>query len=77
MALSVPQRKRNILSRLLAAGADVNVAAEYDGRTALEAAAGGGHLDVVERLLAAKADVGSSRRTALQAATNARAARTA
>ena len=31
-----------------------------DGRTALQAAAGGGHLDVVERLLAAKADVNAA-----------------
>ena len=44
-----------------------------NGRTALQAAAGGGHLEVVERLLAAKADVnaaaaGDNGRTALQAA---------
>ena len=44
----------------------------WDGRTALQAAAGGGHLDVVERLLAAGADVNAAAahggRTALQAA---------
>jgi hypothetical protein len=43
-----------VVERLLAAGADVNAAAgqSYDGRTlsALQAAAEGGHLDVVERL---------------------------
>ena len=48
-------------------------AASYSGRTALQAAAEGGHLDVVERLLVAKADVNApaaddSGRTALQAA---------
>jgi ankyrin repeat protein len=32
-------------------------AGQYDGFTALQAAAGGGHLEVVERLLAAGADV--------------------
>ncbi|KAH7146763.1 ankyrin repeat-containing domain protein, partial [Dactylonectria estremocensis] len=56
------------------AGADVNVAAAgYDGRTALQAAAQGGHLEVVEKLLAVGADVnGAAARdvgqTALQAA---------
>jgi ankyrin repeat protein len=44
--------------RLVAAKADVNAASELvDGWTALQAAAGGGHLEVVERLLAARADV--------------------
>jgi hypothetical protein len=39
------------VERLLATGADVNAAADYGGgRTALQAAARGGHLDVVERL---------------------------
>jgi hypothetical protein len=38
--------------------ADVNAAAtRRDGRAALQAAAGGGHLEVVEKLLGAKADV--------------------
>ena len=44
----------------------------FDGRTALQAAAEGGHLEVVDRLLAAKAEVnaaaGYGGRTALQAA---------
>lgn len=43
---------------LLAAKANVNAeAAEFDGRTALQAAADGGHLEVVERLLTANANV--------------------
>ena len=55
------------------AGANVNAAAsaEYNGRTALQAAAAGGHLNVVERLLQSKADVdvtSTSGLTALQAA---------
>ena len=52
--------------------ADVNArAAERSGRTALQAAAEMGHLEVVERLLTAKADVnaGENGRTALMAAT--------
>jgi len=63
-----------IVERLLAAGANVNVGPAKDrGRTALQAAAGGGHLKVVERLLAAGANVnvGPAKyngRTALQAA---------
>ena len=53
--------------------ADVNAAASAygDGRTALQAAAEGGHRAVVERLLQQKADVnahGYNGRTALQAA---------
>jgi ankyrin repeat protein len=45
----------------LVAKADVDAGpADRDGRTALQAAAGGGHLDVVERLLAAKADVNAA-----------------
>jgi ankyrin repeat protein len=52
---------------------DVNAtAAVHSGRTALQAAAGGGHIDVVDRLLAAKAHVNAaaakfSGRTALRA----------
>ena len=47
-----------IVKRLLAAGADVNMpAAKPGGRTALQAAAKAGHYEVVERLLAAGADV--------------------
>ncbi|MCJ1308046.1 hypothetical protein MMC25_001696 [Agyrium rufum] len=62
-----------ILSVLLLAGADSNIGAGSPYMTALQAAAGGGHLDVVDRLLAAKADVNapaseSNGRTALQAA---------
>lgn len=39
----------------MAAKADVNAAAaEHDGRTVLQAAAKGGHLNVVDRLLARK-----------------------
>jgi hypothetical protein len=64
-----------IVERLLAAGADVNVAAAggYGGGTALRAASQGGHLEVVERLLAAGADVNATAAfsgglTALQAA---------
>ena len=56
---------------LVTAGANVNAA--VDDRTALQAAAEGGHLEVAERLLAATADVNApaaeySGRTALQAA---------
>jgi ankyrin repeat protein len=62
--------------RLLQERADVNAAAaaRYNGsKTALQAAAGGGHLAVVERLLQERADVNaaaahSGGRTALQAA---------
>ena len=56
------------------AQADVNaVAAGGHGRTALQSAAEGGHLDMVERLLAAEAEVNAvagrfSGQTALQAA---------
>ena len=63
-----------VIERLLAAGADVNVAAVgYDGGTAMQAAAGGGHLEVIERLLTVKADINAAAargngRTALQAA---------
>jgi hypothetical protein len=40
-----------VVDRLLAEKADVNDKASwYNGRAALQAAAGGGHLDVVERL---------------------------
>jgi ankyrin repeat protein len=59
-----------IILMLVTAGANVNAA--VDRRTALQAAAGGGHLEVVERLLAARADVNAPAavrgRTALQAA---------
>src|SRR6266568_9576415 len=42
----------DVVDRLLAAKAHVNaVAAEYCGRTALQAAGGRGHLEVVDRLL--------------------------
>ena len=45
-----------MVERLLAAKADVNAAAaRYGGRTALQAAAEGGHLVVVELLRAAGA----------------------
>jgi hypothetical protein len=58
--------------KLRQAKADVNAAAGWSGRTALQAAAEGGHLEVVEKLLEAKAYVnaaaGWSGRTALQAA---------
>src|SRR5271154_515884 len=42
----------DVVERRRVAKAEVSdaVAGEYDGRTALRAAAGGGHLDVVERL---------------------------
>jgi ankyrin repeat protein len=60
---------------MLAAKANVNAAATgYGGRTALQAAAEGGRLEVVEKLLAANADInaagaaGYSGRTAMQAA---------
>ena len=59
------------MDRLLQEKADVNAAAAGDGRTALQAAAGGGHLAVVERLLQEKADINAAffyGRTALQAA---------
>jgi ankyrin repeat protein len=50
----------------------LSYAAKYKGRTALQAAAEGGHLEVVQRLLEAKADVNAAGsdggRTALQAA---------
>jgi ankyrin repeat protein len=55
-------------------GAEVNAAAAgYSGRTALQAAAGGGHLAVVERLLEEGAEVNAAAagyrgRTALEAA---------
>ncbi|KAJ4287350.1 hypothetical protein N0V90_012748 [Kalmusia sp. IMI 367209] len=60
--------------RLLQEKADVNAAAAvHGGRTALQAAAGGGYLTVVERLLQENADVNAAAaehggRTALQAA---------
>jgi ankyrin repeat protein len=61
------------VERLLQEKADVNAAAAYNGRTALQAAARGGHLAIVERLLQEKADVNAvaayGGRTALQAAT--------
>ena len=65
-----------VVERLLAAGADVNAAAAFDGGpTALQAASEGGYLDVVERLLAAGADANAaaagSGLTALQAASGA------
>ena len=44
---------------MIAADADVNTppAEKFGGRTALQAAAGAGHLEGAERLIAAKADV--------------------
>ncbi|KAJ5715330.1 uncharacterized protein N7483_012511 [Penicillium malachiteum] len=59
------------LSMLLKAGADVE--AKFNGRTALQAAAQGGHLEVLQVLLAAKANINAAPainggRTALQAA---------
>jgi ankyrin repeat protein len=65
-----------MVERLLTANADVNAAAAAGvyGRTALQAAAEGGHLEVVERLLTANANVNAAAaagvygRTALQAA---------
>ncbi|KAJ6109977.1 hypothetical protein N7486_002212 [Penicillium sp. IBT 16267x] len=59
------------LSTWLQEGADVS--AIFDGKTALQAAAGGGHLEIVQVLLAAKADVNALPttqygQTALQAA---------
>ena len=45
-----------MIKRLLQAKADVNAAAaaaKYEGRTALQATAGGGYLDVIKRLRAA------------------------
>lgn len=68
-------RRVYIVERLLGANAHVNAPAAGDGgRTALQAAADGGHLPIVDRLLAANADVnvapaaGWSGRTALQEA---------
>jgi ankyrin repeat protein len=59
------------LEKLLAIGADINAAA-HSGRTALQAAAEGGHQAIVEKLLAVGADVNAASkhrgRTALQAA---------
>ena len=62
------------MERLLREGAEVNApASAMAGRTALQAAAGCGHLPIVERLLAEGAKVnapvsGVAGRTALQAA---------
>ena len=62
-----------MVERLLRQNANVNAyAAQRRGRTALQAAAGGGHLAVVEKLLQHNAYVNAalaeSGRTALQAA---------
>lgn len=61
--------------RLMVARADINCRspAEYGGLTALQAAAKGGHLEVVEKLLTVEAEViakaaPNSGRTALQGA---------
>jgi ankyrin repeat protein len=43
--------------REVVANADVNDAAELGGRTALQAATEGGQLEIIEKLLAANADV--------------------
>jgi len=61
-----------MVERLLADKANVN-SCRFRGETALQAAAGGDHLHVVERLLAAGADVNAltfkyTGQTALQAA---------
>ncbi|KAI9767041.1 MAG: hypothetical protein M1840_006000 [Geoglossum simile] len=66
------QTASQVRSRLGVIGG-VLVASGYNGRTALQAAAGSGHFDVVERLLWANADVNAAAaehdgRTALQAA---------
>ncbi|KAF2142295.1 uncharacterized protein K452DRAFT_248913, partial [Aplosporella prunicola CBS 121167] len=54
------------------AGADVNASDEWGGRTALQAAATGGHLEVVETLVEAKANINAAGElggeTALEAA---------
>jgi ankyrin repeat protein len=65
--------RATVILMLITVGANVNAPAANGGRTALQAAAGGGHIEVVERLLAAKADVNAQAatyggRTALQAA---------
>ena len=62
-----------VVERLLQEKADVNAPAASRGRTALQAAAEGGHLAIVERLVQEKADVSapaaaSEGRTALEAA---------
>lgn len=62
-----------VVKRLLKADSDFNADAStgYDGLTALQAAAGGGHLDVVRRLLLAGANGNATNfwgSTALQAA---------
>ena len=49
---------RCYIERLLGGKADINaLAAKDSGKTALQAAAGGGHLDIVKRLFQEKADV--------------------
>jgi ankyrin repeat protein len=61
---------------LLEAGANINVpASKYNGRTALQAASEGGHLDIVKKLLGMGVIVNANPahyggRTALQAAAN-------
>lgn len=52
--LAVAARRRHLaaVDRLLKEGANVNTGPGYFGRTELVAAAEGGHLEVVERLLA-------------------------
>lgn len=63
-----------MVERLLREKVEVNAGAGRYGRTAIQAAAGGGHSAVVERLLQEKADVNATvdapfnERTALQAA---------
>ncbi|KAK5988793.1 Putative ankyrin repeat protein [Cladobotryum mycophilum] len=62
----------NIVERLLAARADINIPSKHSGRTTLQAATQGGHLDIIKRLLTAGADINAPSRqysqTALQAA---------
>lgn len=66
------------MDKQLAAGFDVNAnPCGFGGRTALQAAAGGGHLKIVDKLLAAGSNAnaapgGRNARTALQAATEGR-----
>lgn len=59
-----------MVNALLAAKADVNASPTEHDQTALEAAAGGGHLEVVHALLAAGANIDAEKsgRTALRAA---------
>ncbi|KAF5485807.1 Ankyrin repeat domain-containing protein 29 [Colletotrichum fructicola] len=70
-----PEDADHHAERLLSAGANVNGDPSYYGRTALQAASGGGYISVVERLLSAGANVNAAPvrhgQTALQAASEA------